>query len=35
MNGLNLERWRENFQREPQPLQIEFDSFFMDIKAAD
>jgi len=28
MDGLKLERWRENFQKEAQHLQIELDSFF-------
>lgn len=28
MDGLKLERWRENFNNEVQSIQIEFDSFF-------
>lgn len=28
MDGLKLDKWKENFQREVQNLQIELDSFF-------
>jgi len=28
MDGLKLDRWRENFNQEVQHLQIEFDNFF-------